>query len=324
MLEHGGRLIAAARRYGILLDDWLDLSTGINPLGWPVPPIPPELWARLPQEDDGLAEAACRYYGAARLLPVAGTQAAIQALPALRPPGRVGVAHPAYAEHAHAWRRAGHEVVVWAGDSGLDGLDVLVLVHPNNPTGARFSAAQLLDWHARLAARGGWLVLDEAFLDATPEASLAPYCERRGLIVMRSLGKFFGLPGARVGFVVAASELLKALEEALGPWTVTGPSRWVARQALADEGWQAAERTRLAAAGERLARLLGEHGLTPSGGTALFQWLETPDAAAIHHGLARRGILTRRFDSPQSLRFGLPGVEANWKRLAQGLSEVVW
>ncbi|MBM4182487.1 MAG: threonine-phosphate decarboxylase [Betaproteobacteria bacterium] len=323
MLEHGGRLTAAARQYGIPVADWLDLSTGINPLGWPVPTIPPERWTRLPEEDDGLAEAACRYYGAPRVLPVAGSQAAIQALPALRPPGRVGIPHPAYAEHAHAWRRAGHVVVAWTQDMKPDGLDALVLIHPNNPSGTRYSAAQLLDWHARLAAHGGWLVVDEAFLDPTPEASLAPFCDRDGLIVLRSLGKFFGLPGARVGFVMAGVELLGRLQEVLGPWTVPGPSRWLAQQALMDGVWQAAARQRLAQAGARLARLLAAHGLAPEGGTALFQWVKTPHAAAIADRLARRGILVRRFADPPSLRFGLPGQEADWARLAQALAEAV-
>ncbi|MEW6679132.1 MAG: threonine-phosphate decarboxylase CobD [Pseudomonadota bacterium] len=323
MLEHGGRLLAAARQYGIPVADWLDLSTGINPLGWPAPMIPPDLWTRLPEEDDGLAQAACRYYGTPRVLPVAGSQAAIQALPALRPPGRVGIPHPAYAEHAHAWRQAGHEVVAWTQEMGPDGLDALVLIHPNNPSGTRYSTAQLLDWHARLAAPGGWLVVDEAFLDPTPEASLAPFCDRDGLIVLRSLGKFFGLPGARVGFVMAGVELLGRLHEVLGPWTVPGPSRWLAQQALADGVWQAAARLRLSQAAERLARLLAVHGLAPGGGTALFQWVKTPHAAVIADRLARRGILVRRFADPPSLRFGLPGQEPDWARLAQALAEAM-
>lgn len=323
MLEHGGRLIAAARHYGIAPADWLDLSTGINPLGWPIPPIPTELWTRLPEEDDSLVEAACRAYGAPSALPVAGSQAAIQALPTLHPPGRVGIPQPTYAEHTQAWRRAGHEVVPWTANSGVEGLDVLVLIHPNNPTGVRWTTSALLDWHGRLAEHGGWLVVDEAFLDATPEASLAPYCARDGLVVLRSLGKFFGLPGARVGFVLAGEAILMRLREILGPWTVPGPSRWLARQALSDTAWQDAARVRLAAAGARLAQLLGEHDLEPNGGTALFQWVKTPRAAVIAERLARRGILVRRFDEPPSLRFGLPGREADWIRLAVVLREVM-
>lgn len=323
MLEHGGRLIAAARRYDIAPADWLDLSTGINPLGWPIPPVPVELWTRLPEEEDGLTETACRAYGAAHVLPVAGSQAAIQALPALRPPGRVGIPHPTYAEHAQAWRRAGHEVVAWTVDMGVEDLDTLVLAHPNNPTGTRYSPLDLLDWHARLAARGGWLVVDEAFLDATPEASLAPYCTRDGLVVLRSLGKFFGLPGARVGFVLAGEAILMHLREMLGPWTVPGPSRWLARQALSDTVWQDAARAHLAAASERLARRLGRHGLEPNGGTALFQWVRTPRAAEITERLARSGILVRYFDEPSGVRFGLPGREADWQRLTQTLQKAM-
>ena len=69
MLEHGGRLRVAARRFGIPLSDWVDLSTGINPQPYPVPPLAPEVWLRLPETDDGLEAAAARYYGNPLLLP---------------------------------------------------------------------------------------------------------------------------------------------------------------------------------------------------------------------------------------------------------------
>ena len=325
MLEHGGRLHAAARRYDIAIERWLDLSTGINPCGWPVPALPAAAWSRLPDDEDELNEAARSYYDARAVLPVAGSQAAIQSLPRLRAPCQVGVLHPGYAEHAHAWRRAGHTVApATAGelDNAVSRSDVLVLIHPNNPTGARFSPEQLLDWHAQLAARGGWLVVDEAFMDATPERSLAPYCDRHGLIVLRSLGKFFGLAGARVGFVLAEPTWLEQLRAQLGPWTVATPSRWVAVQALRDRAWQETARQRLEADGERLAALLRRHRLAPAGGCALFQWVCTPRAIAIHAYLARRGILTRLFKEPPSLRFGLPGTESDWIRLEAALADI--
>ena len=320
MLEHGGKLLAAAARYGIKQDNWLDLSTGINPAGWPAPAIPAAVWQRLPETEDGLLEAAAAYYGSAAVLPVAGSQAAIQALPRLRAACRVGVPHPAYAEHAHAWRAAGHAVIAWDAGQNIDPLDVLVLVHPNNPSGQTYTRAQLLDWHARLAARGGWLVVDEAFIDATPTESLADVFPRPGLIILRSLGKFFGLAGARVGFVLAEPTLLAALNKLMGPWAVSAPSRWVARAALADIAWQQAARAALPAAGARLADLLRSHGLAPAGGTALFQWVRTPDAAGWHERLARQGILTRLFADPASLRFGLPLAEPDWARLDAALA----
>lgn len=218
MLEHGGRLHATARRYGIPEQEWLDLSTGINPEGYPVPALTPELWCRLPDGDDALRAAAVRYYGNESLLPVAGSQAAIQALPRLRPPARVGVLSPTYGEHTRAWRRAGHtvrELSMEEVGTSLSAFDVVVLANPNNPTGLHLARAMLLGWRARLAARGGWLVVDEAFMDATPEESLANGVTEPGLIVLRSLGKFFGLAGARVGFVFAVPELLHALERSL-------------------------------------------------------------------------------------------------------------
>lgn len=323
MLEHGGRLRLAAARYGIPLADWLDLSTGINPNGWPVPSLPQATWARLPEDEDGLTEAACSYYGTRALLPVAGSQAAIQALPRLRAPCHVAVIYPGYAEHAHSWRRAGHTVtpvVAEELDDAIPSSDVLALIHPNNPTGTRFPREQLLDWHAQLAARGGWLVVDEAFIDATPGESLARFCPRPGLIVLRSLGKFFGLAGARVGFVLAEPALLEELRAQLGPWTVTAPSRRVATQALSDFPWQQTARLRLARDGERLASALKRHGLAPHGGCAFFQWVCTPHAVANHEYLATRGILTRLFKESPSLRFGMPGNEPDWIRLETALA----
>lgn len=312
-------MLEAARRYGIAPDAWLDLSTGVNPNGWPVPPVPQSVWGRLPETGDGLEDAARAYFSAALVRAVAGTQAAIQALPRLRAPCRVGVAHPSYAEHAHAWRQAGHDVGIWENLEEAAEYDVAIVINPNNPTGSRYSADALRDLHAALHARGGWLIVDEAFIDANPAASLAHESHREGLIILRGLGKFFGLAGARVGFVLAAAELLDALGRWLGPWTVPGPSRWIARHALADAVWQDAARSRVIAASLRLRALLGAMGLTPNSGTALFQWVKTSRAATIHDRLARQGILTRLFTDPPALRFGLPAAEPHWARLETAL-----
>ncbi len=323
MLEHGGRVRAAAKRYGIPEAEWLDLSTGINPNGWPVPGVPAEAWRHLPQDDDDLNAAARAYYGTNSLLTVSGSQAAIQSLPSLRPPSRVALIAPCYAEHAHAWQRHGHDVVTVPASEILqagESAQVVVIVNPNNPTGDLFGRAELLRLHAQLAARGGWLIVDEAFMDANPEHSLATECPRDGLIVLRSIGKFFGLAGARVGFVLAERTLLEALAELLGPWPIAAPSRHVASMALRDSPWQQASRQALPRAARRLSELLGRHGLTPDGGCSLFQWMCCRDAAHVHEQLARRGILTRLFDQPHSLRLGLPHGEAQWERLADALS----
>lgn len=322
MLEHGGRLQQAARRYGIPRDRWLDLSTGINPVGWQDTTVSQASWNRLPEEEDGLLEAAQVYYGAENLFPVGGSQAAIQALPRLRARSRVGVPVLGYNEHAHRWSQAGHDVVPLAPAEfalAVGSLDVLVIANPNNPTGDRFAPGQLLEWHAHLSSRGGWLVIDEAFIDTTPQYSVARFTDREGLIVLRSLGKFFGLAGARVGFVLSSPVLAQALKEWLGPWTIAGPSRLVAKAALEDREWQESTRRRLRSEGARLRELLASCGLQPTGGCDLFQWVAGPDATAIHGHLARQGILTRHFGGGPSLRFGLPATEQDWQRLDAAL-----
>ncbi len=323
MLRHGGDLGRAARIFGDPPGGWLDLSTGINPQPWPVPAQPLACWSRLSGPEEDLIEAAHTYYGSPHVLPVAGSQAAIQALPAMRRRCHVGILAPAYAEHARMWRRGGHRVSLLDRieiDHPNGRLDVLVVINPGNPTGLRVPRDQLLQWHTRLASHGGWLIVDEAFMDPTPDESLAAVAATPGLIVLRSFGKFFGLAGARVGFVIAEERLLRRLAERLGPWTLAGPSAHVAMLALGDVAWQKSTRCELRAASRRLARLLTLHDLPPRGGTGLFQWVQTGRAARLHGELAHRGILTRRFLRPDSLRFGLPGTEADWLRLEQTLA----
>lgn len=320
MLEHGGKLGEAARRWDIPRADWLDLSTGIAPWPYPLPALPAEVWQRLPEDADGLDAAAQAYYGTGddneRILMLPGSQAAIQWLPRLLPPGRVALAAPLYNEHPAAWQAAGHVPVDWDAAA-----EYAVLCNPNNPTGACRPHAAVL---AR--ARGlRLLVVDEAFADADPGESLAAVAgagEHENIVVLRSLGKFFGLAGARVGCAIGAPALLDRLAAALGPWAIAHPARWAAQRALDDRPWQAAQRTRLHAAAVRLAALLDASGLGAPTGTALFQYVVTPRAAELHAALARRGILVRRFDAPAALRFGLPGDADDWQRLTQGLKEI--
>lgn len=317
----------AAERYGIPYAQWLDLSTGINPHGYPVPPVPADAWRRLPDEGDGLADCAARYYGApdaAHVLPVAGSQAAIRALPGLLPHARIGVAPLTYSEYRPAFERAGHEAmpldVSW--DVLPDALTHVIVVNPNNPTAEHLSAAKLLDWHAQLSARGGTLLVDEAFADTMPAASLAAHTHRAGLIVLRSPGKFFGLAGVRAGFVLAAPALLDRLRRTLGAWTVSGPARHAVKAAFADHAWQEQMRARLDADSARLVHLLGVHGIRTHG-TPLFAWTGDARAAALHEALAARGIWTRLFPASGSVRFGLPASQEEWGRFEDSLGAAI-
>ena len=327
MLEHGGRLRQAAQDYGIPLENWLDLSTGINPDTYPIPPIDPQSWQRLPEDNDGLEAAAAAYYGSDRLLALPGSQAAIQSLPLLFKPMVVACVFPLYEEHPHAWEKAGHRLRRLPSlQRALSVVTPSVLLcNPNNPTADQWPRQALLDAADQLRRRGGWLIVDEAFADADPDntiAALAGSDDAPNLIVLRSLGKFFGLGGARVGFIFAAAEKLEPLRELLGPWAVSNPSRFVARCALENTRWQAATRAKLAVSSQRLAGLLAPLGTVQR--TALFCSVGGGDqplpVVALAEHFARCGILVRRFDPHGLLRFGLPGNEGEWQRLTAAVA----
>ncbi len=342
MLEHGGRLLEAARRHGIEPSHWLDLSTGINPHAYPVGPINVEVWRRLPEAEDGLIESARRYYrigdhgaGHVEMVPIAGTQAAIQALPRVLTRSstgerlRVSLAGLTYNEYAHAWQRAGHSVTTHDFSRLPEAAaqsDIVMLCQPNNPTGARLSIESLHTMLASLRSRSrpnrGCLIVDEAYMDATPEDSLLralTAADWEHVIVLRSVGKFFGLAGARAGFALGHPKIMQGLNEELGPWALSGPTRAAVMQALNDKAWQVSTRAALQAMAAKLDAVLHHRLGAEATGTTLFRWFEHPRSAAIHAHLASAAILVRQFATPvtgglPSLRLGLP---ANGQQLAR-------
>lgn len=341
MLKHGGGIRQAALTFKSFKGEWLDLSTGINPLGWKVPAIPASAWLRLPEDDDGLEKAAEEYYKSKLFLPVAGSQAVIQALPQLKENFRVAILSPTYSEHAHAWienisyrhknnhyKALAHNVDqldMQELDAQIELYDVVVVVNPNNPTGTIIKKKKMLEWWQRLQiantsiGQTKWLIIDEAFMDCTPENSLISEIGEPGLIILRSLGKFFGLAGARIGFVFAWPELLESIRELLGPWTTTTPSRFVASKALLDKEWQNDTISSLEIQQKRLTKLLSDNGLKPESVHQLFQWVTLTNSEDLYAHLARQGILIRHLDQYCGVRFGLPGVEPEWERLAVAL-----
>ncbi|WP_426416462.1 threonine-phosphate decarboxylase CobD [Aestuariirhabdus sp. LZHN29] len=323
-LHHGGDLQRASDEYGIPRGDWIDLSTGINPNGWPVPEIPACVWQRLPESPESLFNSAAEYYGCGRdqLLPVAGSQAVIQMLPTLIDAPRVAVPDMGYAEHRLAWQRAGAQLIEYPANSPPQALaeiarqvDLMLVINPNNPSGDRYPPDVLREVAAQLTSRQGWLLVDEAFMDLTPEQSLAEDTARYNLVLLRSLGKFFGLAGVRAGFVLGPATLLGSVARALGPWSVSAPALYLAERALADCHWQLHERKRLVASGKRLYELLANSELGGLAGGGLFVTLFTPAAPHYHHRLAQQGIWTRLLDNRVGVRFGLPANESQWQRL---------
>ncbi len=325
-IDHGGRLAEARMRWPDAPEPWIDLSTGINPIAYPMPKLTPGDLTRLPEPEDEarLCATAAACYGVADPAMVAaapGTQILISLLPLLTPSPDVAVLGPTYAEHAASWRAAGAGVTEVGDLAALRGAHSAVLCQPNNPDGRRHPPAMLLDLAATLARRGGVLVVDEAFADLEGDGlSVAPSLPCPGLVVLRSFGKAYGLAGIRLGFLLADPGLTARVRTCLGPWAVSGPALRGGLAALADGAWRAQAAARLAADGARLNGMLAQAGLPVVGGTRLFRLVESRAAQDWHGRLARAGILVRRFAArPEWLRFGVPGDEGAWARLEECL-----
>jgi cobalamin biosynthetic protein CobC len=324
-LAHGGDLAAARRLFPNAPERFIDLSTGINPHPYPLPPLPLDCFTRLP---DGaavgaLAASAARAYGAPSetcVVPAPGTQILLTQVAALAAPGRAAIFGPTYAEHTHAARLVGHETIEVSDPDQLRSVDLATVVNPNNPDGRILSRALLLDVADDLHRRNGLLVVDEAFADVADSVSMADMVERPNIIVLRSFGKFYGLAGLRLGFALLAPPLAQRLRAMLGPWAVSGPAIVIGQAALADVAWKVRTLAHLAQAAARLDRLLGQAGLELVGGTPLFRLTRCADAATLFDHLGRAGILVRRFsENPQWLRWGLPDGDAAFERLESAL-----
>lgn len=324
-IVHGGGVTAAAALYGGRPEDWLDLSTGISPFPASLPEIALRAWHRLPDEwlvrDARLA--ARDYYRSGDILPlpVPGTQSVIQLLPRLiGGEGRVAVLGPTYGEYERAFRSAGCTIDLLDSLDGIrDNHALVVVVNPNNPDGRIHRPEVLADLSRSMAARGAFLVIDEAFGDTVPEASVVgDVAGNPNLVVFRSFGKFFGLAGLRLGFVVAARPILDQFEGLLGPWAVSGPALSVATSLLRSD--TTAMRLAIVERSNALQAVLQAGGLHVAGGTALFSLVTHGAVDALHAHLCVHHILVRKFDyAPHWLRFGTTADQEGDKRLAAAL-----
>jgi cobalamin biosynthetic protein CobC len=325
-LTHGGDLVAARQMFPDAPEPFIDLSTGINPHPYPLPPLPADIFARLPDRAAvrRLAAVAAQYYGARtadHVVPAPGAQSLLPKVATLVAPGRAAILGPTYAEHLRAARLVGHDAVEVSGIAQLGGADLAVVVNPNNPDGRIVSKAALLELANDLRRRGGILVVDESFADVAPEGVSLAGDAADNILLLRSFGKFFGLAGLRLGFALAAPGIANRLDASLGPWAVAGPAILIGQTALADTAWQSRTREQLAVAAGRLNSLLVDSGLEILGGTSLFRLTRSSDASALFIHLGRAGILVRRFlEDSTWLRWGLPGSEAEWQRLSAALS----
>jgi cobalamin biosynthetic protein CobC len=324
--EHGGKLLAARRAYPQAPEPWLDLSTGVNPYAYPFAHPPMESFTRLPQPEElwALEAAAATVYrvpAAAQVVAAPGTQAIVNWLPRLLPARRVGILGVTYCEHARSWATSGAELTVVEDLSGLEDKDIAIVVNPNNPDGRLVAAADLHALAAVLGNHGGLLMIDESFVDfLEPDASVVPNSAESGIVVLRSFGKTYGLPGLRLGFAIAPNPVAEKLRAALGPWPVSGAAIAIGSTALTDAAWLAATRARLHADARPLDKMLAAAGFASAGGSLLFRLVRHEDAQGWFERLAKAGILVRRFEArPSWLRFGIAGSDAGRIRLYAAL-----
>jgi cobalamin biosynthesis protein CobC len=326
-LPHGGDLAAARRLFPGAPEPFIDLSTGINPFPYRLPRLPAAWFARLPDSAAvaALAGVAARAYGApspAHVVPAPGTQILLPLVAGLTRPEYAVIVAPTYGEFARAAALAGHGVTLLRELAGVGDARLAFVANPNNPDGRLFAASDLLALAAELRRRGGMLVVDEAFMDVGPVGlSLAPHLAHGNIVVLRSFGKFFGLPGLRLGFALAAPPLAARIAATLGPWAVSGPALALGAKALGDTAWMQQTKTRLAKSARKLDALLTGAGLEIVGGTALFRLVRTQRAGKVFRHLGQAGILVRVFAEPADwLRFGLPATDVAWRRLQIALA----
>ncbi|MBF7013218.1 pyridoxal phosphate-dependent class II aminotransferase [Novosphingobium resinovorum] len=320
LLHHGGRLAEAARLYGGDPAQWLDLSTGLNPAPWSPPEDLRIDWHALPDPEAlaALERTAARHFGAEprHVCAVPGSETALRLLAGILDlPGRALA--PAYRTHAEAFARS--RPITFAAPA--EGAEAVVLANPNNPDGLLREPAAVLDWHDAIAAQSGWLIADEAFADCHPQASAARHvADDRRLIVLRSFGKFFGLAGLRLGFVIAPRHVLDRLRALTGSWPLHTAALELGSAAYADAAWIERTRAELPGRAAALDAVLERHGLSPQGACPLFRYLSGVDAGALFERLAKARILTRPFaERPDTLRLGVPADPAALDRLDRAL-----
>ena len=309
--DHGGGVDAAVAKWGGHRSDWVDLSTGINPVPYPVGDISAVAWNTLPDSGamDRLITAAREFWNVpegAEILPANGASALITRMPSLSDHDNTYIPTPTYNEHAAAFEAAGK-----LGHCDMTTAASHVYVHPNNPDGKL--------WSSDVFGDRSLTVIDESFCDVWPEQSHIARAADEGIVILKSFGKFWGLAGLRLGFMIAAPSFIDRMKALQEPWSVNGPALEIGARALRDTAWAAETRDRLNEDAQRLDNLMLRKGAKLVGGTPLFRLYNVDDAAHWQNRLAENHVWSRIFPYSKTwIRLGLPAPD-QWDQLEAAL-----
>ena len=258
--DHGGNVSEISRRYGIDEDKIIDFSANINPLGYP-----PGLKEMIIKEFDSvlnypdidsfeLVSGLSEYHDIGRDYIVVGNGSTefMYSIPLAFKPQKALIVTPAFSEYEKGLKMAGTKVSYFQTDEKenfspdiaclckrlREGFDIVYFCNPANPTGVLTSKDELCRVIACAGRTRALAVIDEAFIDFVEEESVKKEILRfSNLIVLRSMAKFFGIPGLRVGYVIASAPCIAKIREIKPPWTVNSLGQKVAAYAFSDRDY---------------------------------------------------------------------------------------
>ena len=311
MLEHGGDLDKAINCYGGEKYQWIDLSTGINPEPYPIPRLEISDWKNLPTltEIQSLEKIIkSKLQTSSEIVLVPGAQSAINFLPFLLKKKKVKILSPTYNEYQFCFQNAGWDVHFCKKFNQLFDSEVVIIVNPNNPDGKIYDVKDLI----KLSKSVEQLIVDESFIDSSLCKSVISGIDSdtSNIIVIRSFGKFFGLAGMRLGFIISNSKINKKFKNSLGPWPISKMAIKIASKAFQDETWIKKTKIKLVATVKLMDRLMDVVNWKTIGGTNLFRLYSTPNSDLAQKLLAEQYIWSRKFSySKKWLRLGIPSNE---------------
>lgn len=332
---HGGNLEHFMRERN-LAKPMLDLSSAVNPQPYADLNQLESSWAQLPYLSEGLRKSVARYYESEHFVLVPGSQWAIEALPnvirsQLQSTASITVCLPnsGYSEHRFHWSKQTlpsvqiDDFLFTPSDEQLRDSDVCVVINPHNPLGhvLDFDVMRAMAYQATKSHT--WLIVDEAFVDFYADVSLAQLVNQPGyenLIVLRSFGKFSGLPGARLGAIGAHEKVLAEIRACLPLWSISSAALSVFDRVVNDTEWLADAKASVAASSLQLHSLLASVFPSVTSRALLFSSVRCDNANAWFETLVQEGVYVRLLDDNTGLRFSLPRDEHQFTYLNNALA----